>query len=551
MNPKPRPETLSPQALLRRIAIVFAVGVAVVLVLGALSTRAWFRSVQDAPLAPSWLWIGLALALTCALTAGNLMLRWLRWHLLLRRVGMRLPARDSALLYMATLPALLTPLYVGELIRAVLLGRRYPRLRTDAAAVWLLERSSDLLILVTFAGAGGSLSLAILAGLLWVMCVALVRSGYRRVHGRRVLTPMALLALLALTAVTWLLPALALAGTVAALGQPQAFGRALTTFASSTVFGSLSGVPGGVVVAGSRLIDQLQADGLSLAAAVSGGFLFRLGTTWFAILIGLLTCVIARRRLAAMLAPARDTEHFDVISNDYAEQLPEHIKARLLDRKVRYMQRYLHAPGHARALRGLDLGCGHAWYAAEMARVPFEMCAVDVSAEQIANARRHLAAGGVAVDCRQIEQGRLPYPDGHFDFAYSINVFHHILDDEVRRATWREVIRVLKPGGVFFLHEVNVTNPLFRFYLGYLYPIVRAIDEGVEQWIPPAALPEVAGASWRPTIEYFTFLPEFLPGSLMKRMAGLEARLEASRWRHWSAHYMAYLVKHPQADARS
>ena len=48
--------------------------------------------------------------------------------------------------------------------------------------------------------------------------------------------------------------------------------------------------------------------------------------------------------------------------------------------------------------------------------------------------------------------------------------------------------------------------------MGYVFPLIREIDDGTEAWIRPSALPEVEGASWTEDKAYLTFLPDFTPG---------------------------------------
>ncbi len=138
---------------------------------------------------------------------------------------------------------------------------------------------------------------------------------------------------------------------------------------------------------------------------------------------------------------------------------------------------------------------------------------------------------------------KLPFDDHTFDFVYAINVLHHIMDHEAQLQVLSEIVRVLKPGGVFFLQEVNTLNPLFRFYLGYVFPLVCGIDEGNERWIRPDRLPAVPGAHWVQDKLYFTFLPDFIPELLLRSLSGLERYLEKSRLRKGSAHYVARLEK--------
>jgi 2-polyprenyl-3-methyl-5-hydroxy-6-metoxy-1,4-benzoquinol methylase len=52
--------------------------------------------------------------------------------------------------------------------------------------------------------------------------------------------------------------------------------------------------------------------------------------------------------------------------------------------------------------------------------------------------------------------GSLPYPDEHFDLVVSMDVIEHVLEP----VAWtREVLRVLKPGGLCFLTTPNYGSP--------------------------------------------------------------------------------------------
>jgi hypothetical protein len=78
--------------------------------------------------------------------------------------------------------------------------------------------------------------------------------------------------------------------------------------------------------------------------------------------------------------------------------------------------------------------------------------------------------------------------------------------------------------------------------MGYVFPVLKSIDDGTEWWIEPARWSVATGMTLR-EVRYFTFLPDFLPRILMKPSLALERRLEASRFRSRSVHYMAMLQK--------
>jgi SAM-dependent methyltransferase len=122
--------------------------------------------------------------------------------------------------------------------------------------------------------------------------------------------------------------------------------------------------------------------------------------------------------------------------------------------------------------------------------------------------------------------------------VYTINVLHHLGSVEEQRRAFTELFRVLKPGGVLFVHEINTRNILFRFYMGYVFPSLNCIDEGIERWLLPNRLDaytEIPVAD----IRYFTFFPDFLPEPIVRMLAPVERWLERSSLAPYLAHYMA------------
>lgn len=521
------------------VCIVFAV------IWGGVATYLWFwhAGVHHLPLVNP-LGLFLCLAVVSSITGLSLAVRWLRWHFLTRRMGIRLATKMSARIYLSTLPGLVTPFYVGELARAFLVGRVQKGATWPVAVIWFIERFSD-------AAAVGSVLLlslghvysALVVAALWLGLMSLSFLPFRSRMGDDLSRFLVALITAGLSAVAWVLPVAALWFAANYLGIHAPFGMSAKAFASGTLVGGATGVPLGTGVTGVHTIDALVAAGASPGAAAMVAVIFRLGTAWFALGVGVLAFLRSRTHLASLLRSHGAGDHFDEISDVYREQIPSHMRDRLLHKKSAPMLEWLDAAGFRPGACGLDVGCGQAWYLCEMARTGYEMCGVDTSPGQIREARDHCILNDVSADLLVADARALPLEDCSLDFAYAINVLHHLDNRTDQLAVIEEILRVLKPGGVFFLHEMNVGNPLFRLYLDYLYPLLVEIDEGTETWIRPSCLPQVRGASWSGKVAYLTFLPDFTPLWLAKVLAGLESRLERSRLRSLSAHYMATLVK--------
>ncbi|MGH7650174.1 MAG: class I SAM-dependent methyltransferase [Gemmatimonadaceae bacterium] len=74
---------------------------------------------------------------------------------------------------------------------------------------------------------------------------------------------------------------------------------------------------------------------------------------------------------------------------------------------------------------------------------------VDVSTQAIAQAR---ALGLPSCRFQSYEGATLPFPDANFDVVIMVEVIEHVMD---KPAVLREIFRVLRPGGRFFLTTPN------------------------------------------------------------------------------------------------
>ncbi|MEM7221473.1 MAG: methyltransferase domain-containing protein [Pseudomonadota bacterium] len=139
-------------------------------------------------------------------------------------------------------------------------------------------------------------------------------------------------------------------------------------------------------------------------------------------------------------------------------QYPDHFVARL---ETLWGEGFL-SPGGADEVREivkglalesatlLDIGCGTG--GADLVLVEelgaAFVAAVDVEPKLIERARCRVRNAGLEgrIDCSLVTPGPLPFPDEAFDVVFSKDALVHVED---KPALFREVRRVLKPGGVF------------------------------------------------------------------------------------------------------
>jgi len=540
-SPDPRSPVDTDHPARRR---AFPVLLLVVVLVGGASTALWLGTANFPDLPRSVFSVAAAASLLACvpLTLVNVLTRWFRWHFLIRRFTPTLVTRDSVAVYLATLPAIITPFFVGELVRVLLIRKRFKAPASYLVRIWMGERFLDFSVLASallcvLSPLWGGAAALVLAAIAWIV----FRTGLGRESASTVSWVTALA--IAITAFAWSLPIFALWLTLQILASPIGFGAAVRTFAQGTLFGGVSGLPLGVFVTGSTMIGELLRAGVPAQSSVLAILVYRAGTVGFAILLGLAAMLVFRARLARLVRGEAEA-HFDEIAAEYEGEIPAHVRERLLVKKIDIMAGTLAAHGIRPPARGLDLGCGQGWYLAEMQARGYPTDGTDYSTGQLERLRANLAAPArdrtllVKADAQA-----LPFADDSYDFVYGINAIHHILSPDAQQRALREIVRVLRPGGVFLLHEINTSNPVFRWYMGYLFPLLKKIDEGNERWVLPTALPPVRGARWSSEVRYFTFLPDFVPAGILRAFAGLERRLEQSSFRRFSAHYQACLVK--------
>src|SRR5690606_22572932 len=135
------------QGLVRKVLIGTVLGA---LVLAGLSLYADVSALAASLGAFAWS----AFALARALATGNYVLRYLRWQYYLRRIGVDVPHRESALVFLSGFVMSVTPGKLGEVFKSLLLYESRGTSIARSAPVVFAERLTDLIALVLLTALG-------------------------------------------------------------------------------------------------------------------------------------------------------------------------------------------------------------------------------------------------------------------------------------------------------------------------------------------------------------------------------------------------------------
>jgi glycosyltransferase 2 family protein len=268
------------------------------------------------------------------LAAINYLLRFLKWELYLRRLGVRIPIRDSFGIFLSGFSLTVTPGKIGEVLKSYLLREAHGVPMARTAPIVVAERLTDLVALASLAliGVGalaGGERIAWVALALVGVAVAVVASErlahavinlvgampgvgklapkLREFYGatKELLAPAPLILATLLSIVAWLCECVAFWLVLRGFAGADASLKLCTfIYATMTIAGALSFLPGGLGVQEIGMVKLLiaQAHGVSEPMAAAATFVTRLCTLWFAVIIGVVALVIMQRRTRIDLA---------------------------------------------------------------------------------------------------------------------------------------------------------------------------------------------------------------------------------------------------------
>jgi len=259
------------------------------------------------------------LALTLAIT--NYLLRYIRWNYYLEILNTKVPAKTSILVFFSGLAMSLTPGKVGELSKVILLRNHAQVPIAITTPVIIMERVTDLLAIALLSL--GALILFIPFGtvfafigiFLLTITVLLIsqhsgRGWFAKLNFVQkrfpnlkisldtladISTPKVLLKTLTISTMAWLSEGLSLWIIIQGLDLSLSPTTAITVYATATLVGAFTLIPGGLGgTEGSMALFLIQL-GLPRGGASSATMIVRLCTLWFAVFLGLISLLWLQR----------------------------------------------------------------------------------------------------------------------------------------------------------------------------------------------------------------------------------------------------------------
>ena len=85
---------------------------------------------------------------------------------------------------------------------------------------------------------------------------------------------------------------------------------------------------------------------------------------------------------------------------------------------------------------------------------------IEISAERLAAAVKFFRESGIDVDLRLADMRAIPYGDASMSFCFSYNSIFHMSKEDVA-SSMREILRVLRPGGLCFVNFLSVDSSAY------------------------------------------------------------------------------------------
>lgn len=260
------------------------------------------------------------------LTFVNYVLRFIKWHYLLKVLKLNVSLKTSFMVFLSGLSMAVTPGKVGELIKAFLLNKTDGISISKGLMVVIVERLSDVVGLISLSLIGLSNFMAmwcslsfIVIALIIVLILLIHKNLFLRVYnvltkmpflkkydeyagevwfsGRQLLSPKPFFLSALLSSVSWFFECLALYLLINHLGFDVNLTTSTFVFSFSSILGSFLVLPGGLGAMEGSLFGLLIGLGTPLNIAAASTVVIRICTLWFGVVVGVISLLLLTKNM--------------------------------------------------------------------------------------------------------------------------------------------------------------------------------------------------------------------------------------------------------------
>jgi len=251
-----------------------------------------------------------------SLVSLNWLVRFYRWHILLKNSNIHVPIKNNFIIYLASLSLSITPGQIGELIKSEFLKKQFKIPRSKTLPIIFIEKFYDLMgvLIASIIGVWyfeGGLYLISIGIILLVLIFVLIfsRNIFEKVLLlickikffskyqknflesynvlRNSLKSKIGLKSVILSFTFWVIQGIAVYCILLALGMNELnFLIAISSNAISVLIGALSFVPGGLGVTEASMGGLLSLQGIEIGFALIAAVIIRIFTSWYTVVAG-------------------------------------------------------------------------------------------------------------------------------------------------------------------------------------------------------------------------------------------------------------------------